>query len=77
MATTTVRLSPEEELALDRLAEGHGGRSNVLREGLRLVAAEAQRRSALAELLSEWERETGPVGDQAVAAMTERYGLDS
>lgn len=77
MATTTVRLGPEEERTLDELAEVHGGRSNVLRLGLRLLAADTKRRSALADLMLEWEREAGPVSEGAVAAMTERYKLDS
>lgn len=77
MATTTVRLDPDEEHTLDALAEIHGGRSNALRAGLRLLAADTQRRSALADLLVEWAREAGPVSDEAVAAMTERYELDS
>jgi predicted transcriptional regulator len=77
VATTTVRLDPDEEHTLDELAEIHGGRSNALRQGLRLLAAESQRRSALADLLSEWERDEGALSDEAVAAMTERYDLDS
>jgi predicted transcriptional regulator len=77
MATTTVRLDPDEERTLDELAEIHGGRSNALRVGLRLLAAETQRHSALADLLTEWEHEAGPVDEDAVAAMSDRYGLDS
>jgi predicted transcriptional regulator len=77
MATTTVRLDPDEEHTLDLLAAIHGGRSNALRVGLRLLAAETQRRTALADLLSDWEREAGPVDDEAVAKITDRYGLDA
>ena len=77
MATTTVRLDPDEEQTLDELAELHGGRSNALRQGLRLLAADTHRRSALADLLLDWEREAGPVSEEAVAAMTERFALDS
>lgn len=77
MATTTVRLDSEEEQTLNELAEIHGGRSNVLREGLRLVASETRRRTALTELLADWEDESGPVSEAAIDAMTERYGLDS
>ncbi len=77
MATTTVRLDPDEEHTLDELAEIHGGRSNALRVGLRLLAAETQRRAALADLLTEWEYEAGPVDEDAVAAMSNRYSLDS
>lgn len=77
MATTTVRLDPDEEHTLDELAEIHGGRSNALRVGLRLLAAETQRHAALAELLGDWEHDTGPVDERAVAVMADRYGLDS
>ena len=77
MATKTVRLDPDEEHTLDELAEIHGGRSNALRVGLRLLAAETHRHAALADLLADWEQEVGPVDDDAVAAMSDRYGLDS
>lgn len=77
MATTTVRLDPEEEHTLDELAELHGGRSNALRLGLRLLAAETRRHAALANLLTDWELEAGTVDEGAVAAMSSRYGLDS
>jgi predicted transcriptional regulator len=77
MATTTVRLDPDEEHTLDELAEIHGGRSNALRLGLRLLAAETQRHVALTGLLSDWEDEAGPVGEEAVTVMTQRYHLDS
>lgn len=75
MATTTVRLDEDEERTLDLLAEVHGGRSNALREGLRLLAAEARRRTALAEVLSDWGDEAGPVDEDAVATMAQRYDL--
>jgi predicted transcriptional regulator len=77
MATTTVRLDPDEENTLDELAEIHGGRSNALRVGLRLLAAETQRQASLADLLADWEEEAGPVDEGAVAAMSDRYRLDS
>lgn len=77
MATTTVRLDPEDEHTLDELAEIHGGRSNALRVGLRLLAAESRRRAALVDLLADWEQQAGPVSDEAVASMSDRYSLDS
>jgi len=77
MATTTVRLDPDEEQTLDELAEIHGGRSNALRAGLRLLADETHRRAALANLLGDWEHEAGPVDEGEVAATSARYGLDS
>lgn len=77
MPTTTIRLDPDDEHILDELAEIHGGRSNALRLGLRLLAADTKRRSALGDLLLDWERETGPVSEDGVAAMIVRYELDS
>jgi len=75
VSTTTVRLDPEEEETLDRLAEIHGGRSGALRAGLRLLATNTARQDALAELLAEWEREDGPVDRAAVDRMIDEYGL--
>lgn len=75
MATTTVRLDPDEEQTLDQLAEIHGGRSNALRQGLKLLAASTQQRAALAELLLDWDREAGAVDQRAVTTMAERYEL--
>ena len=77
MATTTVRLDPDEEQTLDKLAEFHGGRSNALRAGLRLLAAETQRHAALSDLLGDWAREAGPVPEGEIASMSARYALDS
>jgi predicted transcriptional regulator len=53
VSTITVRLDPEEEEMLDRLAEIHGGRSGALRAGLRLLAANTAGQAALAGLLAE------------------------
>jgi predicted transcriptional regulator len=75
MSTTTVRLDPDEEHTLDQLAEIHGGRSNALRQGLKLLAASTQRHAALAELLREWDREAGAVDEFSIAAIAERYEL--
>lgn len=47
----------------------------ALLAGLRLLAAEAQRHAALADLLVDWEHEAGPVDDDAVATMTDRFEL--
>jgi hypothetical protein len=75
MATTTVRLDSTEERTLDELAEIYGGRSNALREGLRMLAATHRQQAALAEMLHDWEVETGPVDEAAVTVMADRYGL--
>ncbi|MFN0028085.1 MAG: hypothetical protein ACKV2O_13040 [Acidimicrobiales bacterium] len=75
MSTTTVRLDPDEERTLDQLAEIHGGRSNALRQGLKLLAASTRQRAVLSELLDEWDREAGAVDEQSVAVMVERYEL--
>lgn len=75
MSTTTVRLDPDEEHTLDQLAEIHGGRSNVLRQGLKLLASSTRRHAALAELLRDWDAEAGAVDEHSVAAMVARYDL--
>lgn len=75
MATTTVRLDTQEEQTLDALALLHGGRSNALRQGLKLLAAASERNRALAEFLHAWEVETEPVSAEAIVAAIERYGL--
>ncbi len=75
VATTTIRLDDDEERLLDRLAADYGGRSNVLREGLRLLATETERHEALAEALASWEIELGPVDEAAVTAIAKRYKL--
>jgi Arc/MetJ-type ribon-helix-helix transcriptional regulator len=75
MATTTVRLSPEEEEALDRLAQRYGGRSGAIRHAVRRLAAEQARQDALQQALDEWEAERGPVDEEAVAAAIRRFGL--
>lgn len=75
MATTTVRLGPEEEAALDRLAQRYGGRSGAIRHAVRRLAAEQARQDALQQALDGWEAERGPVDEQAVAAAIRRFGL--
>ena len=75
MATTTVRLDDQEEEALDHLAQLHGGRSNALRRGLRLLAEQTQKSEALAELLADWQAEEGPVTEASIAEATKRFGL--
>jgi hypothetical protein len=75
MGTTTVRPGPEEERALDELAVVHGGRSGALREGLRLLAASTRRQAALADLLRDWEAEAGPVDEDTINRVADRYHL--
>ncbi len=75
MPTTTVRLDQAEERMLDELAAVHGGRSNALREGLRLLAASARQRIVLAELLDDWDPTAQPVDDDTIATTAARYGL--
>jgi predicted transcriptional regulator len=75
MSTTTVRLDAAEERTLDQLALVHGGRSNALRQGLKLLAATDERDRALTEFLNEWEIETGAVSSEEIVNAVERYGL--
>ena len=60
---------------LDALAEIHGGHSNALRQGLKLLATSTKRQEALAELLHDWDAEQGLVEEQSVDAMAARYDL--
>lgn len=73
MATTTVRLSEEEERVLTALAEEYGGRSNVLREGLRILGERERQRIELGALLDEWEQEDGPLDPAEVERVRRRY----
>lgn len=75
MSTTTVRLDDEEEALLDMLAPEYGGRSSAIRQALRSLAADRKRRNALSAFLAEWDTEQGPVKEEDVAAMAERYDL--
>jgi Arc/MetJ-type ribon-helix-helix transcriptional regulator len=75
MATTTVRLSPEEEAALDKLAERFGGRSGAIRHAVRRLAAEQAREDALQHALDEWAAERGAVDEEAVIDAIERFGM--
>ena len=75
MATTTIRLDDQEEETLDHLARLHGGRSNALRQGLRLLAEQTQKREALAELLADWQTNAGPVTEASIAEATKRFDL--
>ncbi len=75
VAKATVRLYDEDRQLLERLAPKFGGREETLREALRRLAADQDRREALSAFLAEWARECGPPDEEAVAAMAERYGL--
>lgn len=75
MSTTTVRLDNEDEALLDMLAPEYGGRSSAIRQALRHLAADRRRLNALRSFVAEWDSEEGPIDDQEVAAMAERYGL--
>jgi Arc/MetJ-type ribon-helix-helix transcriptional regulator len=75
MATTTVRLSPEEEAALDKLAERFGGRSGAIRFAVRRLAAEQGRQDSLQQALDEWATDRGSVDEDAVVEAIERFGL--
>lgn len=76
MATTTVRLSAEEEETLTALAEAYGGRSNVLREGLRVLGERERQRIELGALLDEWEQEDGPLDPVELERVRRKYFAD-
>ena len=57
------------------LAPQFGSRSGAIRQALHNLEAERDRRDALKSFVDEWNAEAGPVDENAVAAMAERYGL--
>ncbi len=77
MGTTTVRLDDEDEdeALLDMLAPEYGGRSSAIRQALRNLAADRKRQSLLSSFLAEWDSEEGPIGEEDVKVIAERYGL--
>jgi Arc/MetJ-type ribon-helix-helix transcriptional regulator len=75
MSTTTVRLDDEDEALLDMLAPEYGGRSSAIRQALRNLAADRRRQDALRSFLADWDTHAGPIDDEDIAAMADRYGL--
>jgi len=75
MSTTTVRLDDEDEALLDMLAPEYGGRSSAIRKALRDLAASRQRQRDLSSFLDEWDAEAGPLANDEITAMAQRYGL--
>ena len=71
--TTTVRLSDDDRRLLARLVPEFGDQSSAIRQGIRVLAQDQERREALRSLLRDWETEAGPVDEDAVAAMTDRF----
>jgi len=75
MATTTVRLDADDERILDALAASYGGRSNAIRQAIRLLSARVERQRILTEFLDEWDAESGPVPDDVAEALAAHYDL--
>jgi Arc/MetJ-type ribon-helix-helix transcriptional regulator len=57
------------------LAPEYGGRSSSIRHALRNLAADRKRRNALRSFLAEWDAEDGPIEEDEIAAMAERYRM--
>ena len=75
VATTTFRLTPDDERILDAAAARYGSRSAAIRALLADFAVEEQRRQARAELLTDWEAEDGQVTDSEREAMRRHLEL--
>ena len=71
--TTTIRLSDEDRRLLELLVPEYGDQSSVIRHGIRRLAEEQRQRQELRSLLRDWEAESGPVDEDAVAEMQWRY----
>ena len=75
MAKATVRLYDEDCQLLERLAPKFGGRAAAVHEALQRLAADQDRKESLSAFLEAWEAEDGPLTEEEVSAMAERYGL--
>ena len=75
MSTTTVRLDRDDDALLDSLAAGSGGGTGPAAPAFRSPAARRRRHDALLEWLDTWGADSGPLEEDEIAAMTERYGL--
>lgn len=71
--TTTIRLSDEDRRLLELLVPEYGDQSSVIRHGIRRLAEEQRQRQELRSLLRDWEAESGPADEDAVAEMSRRY----
>ena len=71
--TTTVRLSDDDKRLLAELAPEFGGQSSAIRQGIRLLAQESRRRLALRSFVEGWIEEAGPLDDEEVSSMLDRY----
>ena len=71
--TTTIRLSDEDRRLLELLVPEYGDQSSVIRHGIRRLAEEQRQRQELRSLLRDWEAESGPVDEDAVAEMQRSY----
>ena len=71
--TTTIRLSDEDRILLTELVPEFGDQSSVIRQGIRVLAQQRERREALDEVLAAWEAEAGPLDEAEVESMRRRY----
>ncbi len=75
VAKATVRLKKEDRQLLERLAPKFGGRQETLREALRRLAADLDRKEAFDAFLKAWDEEDGPLSEDEIAAVAKRCGL--
>ena len=71
--TTTIRLSDEDRVLLTELVPEFGDQSSVIRQGIRVLSQQRERRETLNEVLAAWEAETGPLDEAEVESMRRRY----
>ena len=68
-------MTSRHPIRVNMLALEYGGRSSAIRQALRNLAADRTRQDALRSFLAEWDAEEGPIDDDDIAAMADRYGL--
>ena len=75
MIRARVRLDKETRRLLERIAPEFGGREATVREALRRLATDHDRKEAVRAFFDEWEAAEGPLSDEDLSAMGERHGL--
>ncbi|MCY4517839.1 MAG: hypothetical protein OXB99_11430 [Acidimicrobiaceae bacterium] len=75
MMRARVRLDKEDRLFLEPTAPKFGGREATVREALRRLATDHDRKEAFDAFPKAWDEEVSPLGEEEIAAVAKRCGL--
>ena len=70
-----VRLDTEDRLPLERIGPKFGGREATVRDALRRLATDHDRKEPFDAFPKAWDEEDGPLGEKEIAAVAKRCGL--